>query len=152
MLVLGDNTQCKSGPRGAAAKAAGAAGMLVQSVPYGLGPLGGNPDFPMASIEVRSSARLINAFKANPTNTFTWSTTKKKFSIEGGAMPSGFSSWGPDGELHIKPDISGPGGNMLSTFPVKMNSYAICNVSPAFIVHGCSLPDDDSDHDAYLFP
>ncbi|KAF9436084.1 hypothetical protein BGZ76_004868 [Entomortierella beljakovae] len=125
VLVLGDITRCKSGGRGAAAKAAGAAGMLIQTTPLGLSNLGGNPDFQMASVEFGAGEALIAANKKNPANTLTWSTEKKSFKIEGGGSPSDFSSWGLDGELRIKPDIAGPGGMILSTYPVPMGSYAI---------------------------
>ncbi|KAG0205771.1 hypothetical protein BGX28_002694 [Mortierella sp. GBA30] len=125
VLVIGDTTRCKSGARGAAAKTAGAAAMLVQSVPLGLNNLGGNPDFQMASIENAAGAQLLEAFKKNPASSFTWSSAKKSFRIEGGGAPSDFSSWGFDGDLHLKPDIAGPGGNILSTYPVNMGAYAI---------------------------
>ncbi|KAF9352733.1 hypothetical protein BGX26_009482 [Mortierella sp. AD094] len=125
VLVLGDVTRCKSGGRGAAAKTAGAAGMLVQTLPLGLSSLGGNPDFQMASIEFSAGEELIAGYKKNPANAFTWSSTKKSFRIEGGGRPSDFSSWGLDGELRIKPNIAAPGGNILSTYPVNMGAYKI---------------------------
>lgn len=125
VLVLGDVTRCKSGGRGAAAKAAGAAGMLVQTTPLGLSNLGGNPEFQMASIEFIAGEALISAHKKNPANVITWSTNKKSFKVEGGGSPSDFSSWGHDGDLRIKPDIAGPGGNILSTYPLDMGGYAI---------------------------
>ncbi|CAO3565776.1 unnamed protein product [Mortierella alpina] len=125
VLVLGDTTRCLSGGRGAAAKTAGAAGILVQSVPLGLNNLGGNPDFPMAAIESAAGIELVAAHKKNPASAFTWSAAKKNFRIEGGGAPSAFSSWGFDGDLHIKPDIAGPGGNILSTYPVNMGAYAV---------------------------
>ncbi|ORZ22157.1 peptidase S8/S53 domain-containing protein [Absidia repens] len=34
-----------------------------------------------------------------------------------------FSTWGPDPELHLKPDIVGVGGSMYSTFPMEMGAY-----------------------------
>ena len=45
------------------------------------------------------------------------------------AFPSGgqlseFSSWGPGNDLNIKPDISAPGGSILSTYPMKLGGYA----------------------------
>ncbi|KAF9581252.1 hypothetical protein BGW38_001794 [Lunasporangiospora selenospora] len=125
VLVLGDTTRCKSGGRGAAGKAAGAAGMIVQSVPFGLNNLGGNPDFPMAAIENEAGNQILAAARKNPASQIKWSTKKKSFRLEGGGTPSDFSSWGFDGELRLKPDVAGPGGNILSTYPVKLGSYAI---------------------------
>jgi subtilisin family serine protease len=132
VLVYGETLRCKSGARGAAAKAAGAAGMLVHSVPLGLNNLGGNPDFQMASIEARASIELQAAYKKNPANILKWSTSKKSLKIEGGGAPSAFSSWGFDGDLHLKPDIAGPGGNILSTHPLKLKGYAVSTCQCAF--------------------
>ncbi|CAO3633503.1 unnamed protein product [Cunninghamella blakesleeana] len=36
---------------------------------------------------------------------------------------SEFSTWGPDPELHFKPDIAGVGGYVYSTYPVELGSY-----------------------------
>ncbi|KAF8934940.1 hypothetical protein BGZ58_005338 [Dissophora ornata] len=48
---------------------------------------------------------------------------KKVYNPNGGFL-SIFSSMGPDSELNPKPDISAPGGQIWSTFPVKLGSYA----------------------------
>ncbi|RPA88269.1 subtilisin-like protein [Ascobolus immersus RN42] len=44
--------------------------------------------------------------------------------VNGGKM-SYFSSWGLTNRLDIKPDISAPGGNILSTYPRDMGDYAV---------------------------
>jgi subtilisin family serine protease len=44
--------------------------------------------------------------------------------ITGGTM-STFSSWSPTNELYIKPEVSAPGGNILSTYPINLGSYAV---------------------------
>lgn len=44
--------------------------------------------------------------------------------ITGGAL-SGFTSWGPTWEMDFKPQVGGPGGNILSTYPVSKGSYAV---------------------------
>ncbi|KAF9206965.1 hypothetical protein BGZ49_001506 [Haplosporangium sp. Z 27] len=48
---------------------------------------------------------------------------KKVYNPNGGFL-STFSSMGPDSELNSKPDIVAPGGQIWSTFPVKLGSYA----------------------------
>ncbi|KAF9362126.1 hypothetical protein BGX26_000014 [Mortierella sp. AD094] len=48
---------------------------------------------------------------------------KKVFNPNGGFL-SVFSCMGPDSELNSKPDIAAPGGQIWSTFPVKLGSYA----------------------------
>ncbi|RSL59936.1 hypothetical protein CEP54_007075 [Fusarium duplospermum] len=42
-----------------------------------------------------------------------------------GGFSSDFSSWGPTFDLQVKPQISGPGGSILSTFPVEAGGYAV---------------------------
>lgn len=82
VLVIGDTKVCESDVRGAAAKAAGAAGILVQTTPYGMSTTKGIPEFPLASIEGRTGRALLAAYKTNPANTIEWSAVKKAFHIE----------------------------------------------------------------------
>jgi len=44
--------------------------------------------------------------------------------VTGGKM-STFSSWSPTNELYIKPEVSAPGGNILSTYPLDLGGYAV---------------------------
>jgi subtilisin family serine protease len=44
--------------------------------------------------------------------------------VTGGKM-SIFSSWSPTNELYVKPEVSAPGGNILSTYPINMGAYAV---------------------------
>ncbi|KAI1298884.1 hypothetical protein EDD11_006608 [Mortierella claussenii] len=125
VLTLGDVTRCKSGGRGTLAAKAGAAAILIQTTPIGLASLGGIPDFPMASIEHQAGEDLLAAYKEDPKTTFTWSKKPRTFLVEGGGEPSGFSSLGVDGDLRLKPDLAAPGGNILSTFPLKKTGYAV---------------------------
>ncbi|KAK3843452.1 MAG: peptidase S8/S53 domain-containing protein [Linnemannia gamsii] len=48
---------------------------------------------------------------------------KQVFNPNSGFLSS-FSSMGPDSELNSKPDIAAPGGQIWSTFPIKLGSYA----------------------------
>ncbi|KAK5821293.1 peptidase S8/S53 domain-containing protein [Linnemannia elongata] len=48
----------------------------------------------------------------------------KQVSNPDGGFLSVFSSMGPDSELNSKPDIAAPGGQIWSTFPIKLGSYA----------------------------
>ncbi|KAH6606996.1 hypothetical protein Trco_006149 [Trichoderma cornu-damae] len=43
--------------------------------------------------------------------------------VTGGAL-STFTSWGPTWEMEVKPQVSSPGGNILSTYPVALGGYA----------------------------
>lgn len=42
-----------------------------------------------------------------------------------GGAASIFSSWGPTWEMDVKPQFGAPGGQILSTYPKKMGSYAV---------------------------
>lgn len=42
-----------------------------------------------------------------------------------GARMSNFTSWGPSNELTMKPVVSAPGGNILSTYPLHLGGYAV---------------------------
>ncbi|KAI1867749.1 uncharacterized protein JN550_006890 [Neoarthrinium moseri] len=42
-----------------------------------------------------------------------------------GGYASTYTSWGPTFEADVKPQLSSPGGNILSTYPVPLGSYAV---------------------------
>lgn len=42
----------------------------------------------------------------------------------GGAL-STYTSWGPSWEMDLKPQVGAPGGNILSTYPRALGSYAV---------------------------
>ncbi|KAF9897850.1 hypothetical protein BX616_004879 [Lobosporangium transversale] len=125
VLAFGDVTRCKSGARGTNAKNAGAAGILIQTTPLGLATLGGIPDFPMGSIENKAGNDMLAVWKKDAKTPLVWSKSPANFRVEGGGAPSGFSSFGLDGELRSKPDIAGPGGNILSAYPLAKGGYAV---------------------------
>ena len=64
------------------------------------------------TVEFTALAQAEQSFTDTP-NTFT-----------GGKM-STFSSWGPSYEGWIKPEVSAPGGIILSTYPLALTGYAI---------------------------
>ncbi len=125
VLTLGAVTRCKSVERGTIAGVAGAVGMLVQSYPFGLSPLKGDPVFLMAAIEFKAGEDLLATYKKNANTTIIWNKDPSSFFVEGGGHPSGFSSFGLDGDLRSKPDIAAPGGNILSTYPLAKGGYTV---------------------------
>lgn len=42
-----------------------------------------------------------------------------------GGRISDFSSWYPMNDLSFKPDVAGPGGNILSTMPLRLGGYGV---------------------------
>lgn len=42
-----------------------------------------------------------------------------------GGLVSTFTSYGPSNDVFFKPAIAAPGGNILSTFPVPLGSFAL---------------------------
>ncbi|KAG0211482.1 hypothetical protein BGX28_007843 [Mortierella sp. GBA30] len=125
VLLLGDATHCNFKSRADSAMAAGAVGMLIQSVPSAITPVGGNFTFPFGSIEHKAGKALLDAYKEHPETQFVWNKDPSYFLVEGGGAPSHYSSFGLDGELRSKPDIAAPGGNILSTFPLDKGGYLV---------------------------
>ncbi|KAI0138502.1 subtilisin-like protein [Hypoxylon sp. NC0597] len=42
-----------------------------------------------------------------------------------GGFASSFTTWNPTFELDIKPQLASPGGNILSTYPIPLGTYAV---------------------------
>ncbi|KAI2613328.1 subtilisin-like protein [Hypoxylon sp. NC1633] len=42
-----------------------------------------------------------------------------------GGFASSFTTWNPTFEMDIKPQLASPGGNILSTFPIPLGTYAV---------------------------
>ncbi|CAF4651275.1 unnamed protein product, partial [Rotaria sp. Silwood1] len=70
----------------------------------------------------RLQESLVINFYFSPKSIIT--TISSPNNITGGTM-SIFSSWSPTNELIIKPEVSAPGGNILSTYPLHLGGYAI---------------------------
>ncbi|KAF9121172.1 hypothetical protein BGW39_010785 [Mortierella sp. 14UC] len=125
VLLYGDFTRCGSVGRGNIAKSVGAAGALIQTVPFGLAAITGVDGLPMGSIENSAGAAVLAAYKKDAKNAFTWSKAPVNVKVEGGGAPADMSSYGLDGELRSKPDIGAPGGNIYSSYPRAKGSYTI---------------------------
>lgn len=52
------------------------------------------------------------------TRTLTWTANGDYIPQATGGLVSSFSSWGPTAELGLKPDVSAPGGEIRSTWPI----------------------------------
>jgi subtilisin family serine protease len=56
--------------------------------------------------------------------TWTWTDLLDQFASPTAGLISSFSSYGLSPDLAVKPDIGAPGGNIYSTYPVELGSYA----------------------------
>ncbi|KAI1333482.1 peptidase S8/S53 domain-containing protein [Xylariaceae sp. FL0016] len=42
-----------------------------------------------------------------------------------GGFPSTYTTWNPTFEMDVKPQLASPGGNILSTYPIPLGTYAV---------------------------
>ncbi|EUC63183.1 minor extracellular protease vpr protein [Rhizoctonia solani AG-3 Rhs1AP] len=64
--------------------------------------------------------------QAIPQNqTISFPNTPWNSPVAGGGIVNAFSTYGPTNDMYLKPQISAPGGKILSTYPVKLGSYRI---------------------------
>ncbi|KDN40500.1 hypothetical protein RSAG8_08120, partial [Rhizoctonia solani AG-8 WAC10335] len=64
--------------------------------------------------------------QAIPANqTISFPNAPWNYPVAGGGLVNAFSTYGPTNDMYLKPQISAPGGKILSTYPVKLGSYRI---------------------------
>ncbi|EJD44570.1 subtilisin-like protein [Auricularia subglabra TFB-10046 SS5] len=68
---------------------------------------------------------VSEAAKANTTVTFSQNNLSDVPNNDDGGLVSFFSSYGPSNELLFKPAVAAPGGNITSTWPVDLGSFAV---------------------------
>ncbi|CAG8523782.1 12348_t:CDS:2 [Ambispora leptoticha] len=109
------------------AQAAGAVGVLfydnVDSVLFT--PITDSPTIKIPSALVRAvhGKLIFDQIQKNKNVTVTFYNDTLPFSNPTAGKLSDFSSLGPSNELDIKPEIAAPGGEIFSTYPVKLGSY-----------------------------
>lgn len=89
-------------------------------------------DVPVGMVFNTLGAQWIAALKAGSTVTLSFTSASSSSLIfinnpnpsTGGYM-STFSSWGPSYEMWIKPEVSAPGGLILSTLPLDQGGYGV---------------------------
>lgn len=71
--------------------------------------------------------QLVNEFAAgkNISVSFPQSGASTQFPDPTGGLISTFTSYGPTNDMFFKPAVAAPGGNILSTFPVPLGSFAV---------------------------
>ncbi|KIM30502.1 hypothetical protein M408DRAFT_22002 [Serendipita vermifera MAFF 305830] len=94
---------------------------------------GGSPNsfvpepIPGALISTEDGAYLLSQFLAGTPPTISFPQDGGSGTIENptGGLMSTFSTYGPSFDAYMKPQVSAPGGGILSTIPRAMGSYAI---------------------------
>jgi subtilisin family serine protease len=92
------------------------AGLLtptVAPVAPGLPPI----TIPVVFIQQTDGNTIVSAIGTG-TGSITWTNDHVYLPQATGGLISSFSSWGPTAELGLKPDMSAPGGEIRSTWPV----------------------------------
>lgn len=110
------------------AQAAGAVGVILYNNAAGAlnANAGGAPSpvIPVVGITAAQGATLDGLIAAGPT-TMTWSNDSVSFPFGTGGLISGFSSFGLAADLSVKPDVGGPGGGILSSYPLEQGGSAV---------------------------
>lgn len=129
--VLAMLTRCSVQDKAEAAHAAGALGVLLVNTFPGM-PTMATADLmtkdvlpvPVLGISIRSGDEMIKRIKNGELTQMTFQATPKLYGYQGGSVPSYFSSWGLDPELHVKPSVCGPGRYVYSTYPQRLGGHA----------------------------
>ncbi|RPD78695.1 subtilisin-like protease [Lentinus tigrinus ALCF2SS1-7] len=73
------------------------------------------------------SSQLVNQFAAGVPVAISFPQTGASFQFPdpSGGLISSFTSYGPTNDFFFKPAVAAPGGNILSTFPVPLGTFAV---------------------------
>ncbi|KAF8800231.1 subtilisin-like protease [Phlegmacium glaucopus] len=84
-------------------------------------------NFSVAAIQAADGAFLVQQFAAGVPIALSFPQVGAAANIfdPNGGLVSDFSSYGPTEDFFFKPAVAAPGGNILSTFPIALGSYAI---------------------------
>lgn len=84
-------------------------------------------NFTSALIQAADGEFLVQQFAsgANVSLSFPQTGASTQFPDPTGGLISSFTSYGPTNDMFFKPAVSAPGGNILSTFPVPLGSFAV---------------------------
>jgi minor extracellular serine protease Vpr len=111
---------CSFATKAGNAQAAGASAVvLYNNIAGALNPTvaGGGITIPVVAVDNVAGASIDAAIQAGP-STLQWTTNATYLPQATGGLVSSFSSWGPTAELGLKPDVSAPGGEIRSTWPM----------------------------------
>lgn len=107
------------------AQNAGASGVIIyNNVPGQLTPSApeGNITVELGGVTQEDGRKLFEYLQTSSRVKFL--KKDQSFKVPTAGVISSFSSWGLGPDLSMKPDISAPGGQIYSTYPVSLGSYA----------------------------
>lgn len=86
-----------------------------------------NDEVYMAIIAPEPGAAMVEALAAGGSITLDFSHIDGyvNLPVDGGGVPSVYTSWGGTFDLQLKPDIAAPGSTILSTYPTWLGSYTV---------------------------
>jgi subtilisin family serine protease len=123
-IALIERGACSFNEKATFAIAGGATGVVIHNSVSGLfnGTLGTVIDgtTPVVGISLEDGTYIRTLIEP----TWTWTDLLDQFPSPTAGLISSFSSYGLSPDLAVKPDIGAPGGNIYSTYPVELGSYA----------------------------
>jgi subtilisin family serine protease len=109
------------------AQSAGAAAVVLYNNASGIvnPTVAGTPaiTIPVVATSDTQGALIDSRLAAGPVD-MTWGTQTTRLPSPTGGLISSFSSYGLAPDLSLKPNIGAPGGNIYSTYPIALGSYA----------------------------
>ncbi|KAI8339097.1 peptidase S8/S53 domain-containing protein [Chlamydoabsidia padenii] len=130
-MVLAQRGGCDDAQKAIEVQKAGGLGLLIYNVnhqdddddnmAFERNPL---VHIPVASLRGQDGATMLQHYRKRGGTKLSMKFVSHPMAIKSAGLMSGFSTWGPDPELHVKPDITGVGGSMYSTFPLGLGSYS----------------------------
>ncbi|KAJ1872469.1 hypothetical protein LPJ55_003087 [Coemansia sp. RSA 990] len=102
--------------------------VIINNVPEGIISLGlaidkANITIPCTMITDADGLFIADGISQGDSTVVTKATTFSTFADPNGGKMVQYSSYGPDAELNLVPQISAPGGNIWSTYPLDKGSY-----------------------------
>ncbi|GAA5159633.1 hypothetical protein GCM10011366_21590 [Ornithinimicrobium tianjinense] len=126
--VLVQRGDCTFHQKAVNAQAAGAIGVVLYNNVAGMvnPSLSGTPEItiPLVAVSAADGQRLVTDALADGSTTITWSAEETSIPSPTGGLISSFSSFGTTADLQYKPDVSAPGGQIYSTYPLEIQAHA----------------------------
>ena len=126
--LLIERGECTFHAKARNAMEAGATGVIIYNNVAGVvnASVAGDPPItiPVVGITAADGAALVADAMADGSTTITWTDEEVTAPNPTGGLMSGFSSYGTTADLTFKPDLSAPGGQIYSTYPLEIQPYA----------------------------